>query len=76
MRGKGRDVVFVHSLGTDLHLWDSVVDHLSGVRAIRYDLPGHGGSALDSSDLAGHASDLSQLIEHQAPEGAVVVGSL
>jgi 3-oxoadipate enol-lactonase len=38
-------VLFIHSLGTDLTIWDGVVDALaSGVRAIRYDLRGHGGT--------------------------------
>jgi len=38
-------VLFIHSLGTDLTIWDGVVDALGpAVRAIRYDLRGHGGT--------------------------------
>ncbi|AJE46019.1 3-oxoadipate enol-lactonase [Celeribacter indicus] len=41
----GAPVVFAHALGTDLHLWDEVLPHLPpGLRLVRYDLRGHGGS--------------------------------
>lgn len=40
----GQPVVFANSLGTDLRLWDALLDHLpqSGFRYIRYDKRGHG----------------------------------
>lgn len=41
----GAPVVFANSLGTDLRLWDKVVPILpAGLRIIRYDIRGHGGS--------------------------------
>ncbi|MEM9755648.1 MAG: 3-oxoadipate enol-lactonase [Pseudomonadota bacterium] len=43
----GRPVVFANSLGTDLRLWDAVLPHLpAGLRLIRYDMRGHGLSAV------------------------------
>ncbi len=42
----GVPVVFANSLGTDLRLWDKVLDRLpTGLRLVRYDLRGHGLSA-------------------------------
>lgn len=41
----GPPVVFAHALGLDLTLWDKVMPLLPpGLRLIRYDLRGHGGS--------------------------------
>ena len=41
----GAPLVFANSLGTDLRLWDKVVPLLpEGLRIIRYDMRGHGGS--------------------------------
>lgn len=73
--GQGRNVVFVHSLGTDMHLWDAVVERLPGIRAVRYDLPGHGESSVHPGTVESHAADLSKLLELVAPDGAVVVGA-
>lgn len=39
----GAPIVFANSLGTDLRLWDKIVDGLPrGLRIIRYDMRGHG----------------------------------
>lgn len=44
---KGRPLVFANSLGTDLHLWDGLLPHLApGLRIIRWDKRGHGGSSV------------------------------
>jgi len=38
-------IMFANSLGTTLHLWDSVVPMLpAGLRIVRYDMRGHGKS--------------------------------
>lgn len=43
--GEGPPVLFANSLGSDLHLWDLVLPHLTpGLRIIRYDKRGHGRS--------------------------------
>jgi len=42
-RGSGPDLVLIHSLGADLHLWDGVVDAFAAhFRVLRYDVRGHG----------------------------------
>ena len=39
----GAPIVFANSLGTDLRVWDAVVERLpAGLRIIRYDKRGHG----------------------------------
>lgn len=42
-RGSGSDLVLIHSLGADLHLWDAVIDRFTEhFRVLRYDVRGHG----------------------------------
>jgi 3-oxoadipate enol-lactonase len=59
-------VVFLNSLGTDLRIWDGVVERMAGsVRTVRYDMRGHGLTTAASppysiSDLA---SDLERIID-------------
>lgn len=49
----GRPVVFAHALGLDLRMWDRVFALLSpGLRLIRYDLRGHGLSAVTPAPIA------------------------
>lgn len=51
-------LVFSNSLGTDLTLWDSVVQLLpDGLRIVRYDMRGHG-----QSDVPGGPYTMGQLI--------------
>ncbi|MDO5048282.1 MAG: alpha/beta fold hydrolase [Actinomycetaceae bacterium] len=40
-------VVLGSSLGTDRHMWDEVMPHLSDYRVLRYDFPGHGKSPVE-----------------------------
>ncbi|KCV81946.1 3-oxoadipate enol-lactonase [Actibacterium atlanticum] len=43
--GTGAPVVFANALGTDMRVWDPVLDHLpKGLRIVRYDMRGHGQS--------------------------------
>ncbi len=43
----GPVLMFANSLGTNLHLWDGVLQHLpAGLRIIRYDMRGHGKSTV------------------------------
>lgn len=62
---KGYPVVFANSLGTDLRLWDQVIERLpkTGFRYIRFDKRGHGLSSSQQqrysmADLAGDTEDL------------------
>ncbi|WP_430383288.1 3-oxoadipate enol-lactonase [Streptomyces sp. P10-4] len=51
------------SLGTSLALWDEVAPELSaGHRVIRWDLPGHGGSAADLIRPGATVGDLAALV--------------
>lgn len=68
-------VLFANSLGTDLRLWDALLPHLPGIRAIRYDKRGHGlsdpGGPVRIADLA---DDAAALIAAVAAGPVVVVG--
>lgn len=72
----GVPVVFLNSLGTDLRMWDAVVDRLPGIRAVGMDKPGHGLSATPSGDwsLGTLAADAVALIDHLSIAQAVVAG--
>lgn len=69
-------VVFANSLGTDLRMWEAVVDRLPGLRCIGFDKRGHGLSAVPSDpwtveDLAG---DAVALMDHLGIARAVMAG--
>ena len=73
----GRAVVFANSLGTDLRLWDKVVDRLpKSLRLIRYDMRGHGlTDALDPPySMGALISDAEALIDHLGVKNCVFVG--
>ncbi|MGW1161341.1 bifunctional 3-oxoadipate enol-lactonase/4-carboxymuconolactone decarboxylase PcaDC [Streptomyces sp. NPDC002513] len=51
------------SLGTSLALWDEIAPELSAThRVIRWDLPGHGGSAPDLIGPGATVADLARLV--------------
>jgi 3-oxoadipate enol-lactonase/4-carboxymuconolactone decarboxylase len=51
------------SLGTSYALWDKVAPELSAThRVIRWDLPGHGGSAADLIGAGATVGDLAELV--------------
>lgn len=64
---QGMPVVFANSLGTDLRLWDGIIDLLPpDLRLIRFDKRGHGLSSrppgpYSIGDLAG---DTAELLDH------------
>jgi 3-oxoadipate enol-lactonase len=76
-QGTGTAVVLIHSLGTDLRMWDRLVPLLPrGWRTVRYDLRGHGLSegregAYWMGDLVG---DAAALVEAVAGGPCVVAG--
>ena len=73
----GRDVVFIHSLGSDLRIWDGVVDDLAAAfRCWRYDLRGHGLSDVpdDGYALADHAADALGFMDRFGLERVALAG--
>ncbi|MGA0543106.1 3-oxoadipate enol-lactonase [Neotabrizicola sp. VNH66] len=71
----GPELVFANSLGTDLRLWDDVVQLLPEFRCIRFDKPGHGlsdGAAAVTIDSL--AEDAAALIGRLARGPVVLVG--
>lgn len=70
-------VVFSHSLGTDLHMWDRIVPHLErDFRVLRYDTRGHGGSSTPDSpwSLRLLAEDLLCLLDALCLDGVQFCG--
>ena len=73
----GRPVLFLNSLGTDLRMWETVIDDLpNGIRAIRMDTRGHGLS--DAPDAPYSMTDLTDdaavLLDHLSIHRATIVG--
>ena len=74
---KGPAVVFCNSLGTDLRLWDQVVELLPpGLRLIRYDKRGHGLTEVLAPPYSMGAliSDAEALLDHLNVRDCVFVG--
>ena len=78
LRPNGRNVVYINSLGSDLRIWDGVVDRLAeaGFGAFRYDFRGHGLSDLGTPPkrIADHAADLAALLDAFGVARAAVCG--
>jgi pimeloyl-ACP methyl ester carboxylesterase len=69
-------VVLAHGWTLDHTSWDRVVAALAGVRVLRYDHRGHGGSAPapdGTATVAQVADDLAELIADRVPAGPVVL---
>lgn len=69
-------LLYVHSLGTDLRVWDGVVARLPGFRHVRVDLRGHGLSDAPPGDyaLATLADDALRVLDRVGIAAAVVLG--
>jgi 3-oxoadipate enol-lactonase len=72
----GRPVMLLNSLGTDLRLWDSLVDMLSDTRVIRLDTRGHGLSdaPVGPYSLEALTGDALALIDHLKLTDLTVIG--
>ncbi|HMO07706.1 MAG TPA: 3-oxoadipate enol-lactonase [Paracoccaceae bacterium] len=73
----GPAVVFLHGLGLDGTLFDTVLPHMpSGLRLVRPDLRGHGASDVPPAPYAMGAMirDVERVMDHLALKDAVVVG--
>ncbi len=70
-------IVFANSLGTDLRIWDGVVDQLATrYRMVTYDKRGHGLSDAPPGDytLDDHVADLAGLLDHLGIVRAALCG--
>ena len=74
---QGTPLVLIHSLGTDLRLWDDLIPRLDPtLRLIRFDLRGHGLSADPAGELTlvDLSADLAALLDHLEIDKAVILG--
>jgi 3-oxoadipate enol-lactonase len=70
-------LIFINSLGTDLRIWDKVVERLEGrYHIVRYDKRGHGLSEAPPPPypLTDHVADLAGLLDHLGIQRTAVVG--
>ena len=74
----GKTIVFANSLGTDLRLWDKVIERLApdGLRLVRFDKRGHGLSSCPDPaySIADLADDTEQLLDHLGITSCIFVG--
>lgn len=73
----GPPLLLLHSLGTDLRLWDDLIPHMKPApRVLRFDLRGHGLSPDPAGDLtlADFSSDAVALLDHFGIANATVLG--
>ena len=73
----GAPLVFINSLGTELSLWDAVVDALpDGLRILRFDLRGHGQSDCSPGpySMGMLIRDAERLLDHLEVTQAVICG--
>ena len=74
---QGTPLVLIHSLGTDLRLWDDLIPRLDPtLRLVRFDLQGHGLSADPAGELTlvDFSADLAALLDHLEIEKVVILG--
>lgn len=73
----GAPIVFANSLGTDLRVWDAVVERLpAGLRIIRYDKRGHGLSSCPPApySMGALVRDAERLLDHLDVRDCMFVG--
>jgi pimeloyl-ACP methyl ester carboxylesterase len=68
--------VLIHGLGLSRRLWDAHLAAYSGFRVLRYDLYGHGESALFGAEtsLTVYADHTAKLMDHVGVDRAHIVG--
>lgn len=75
--GTGEPLVFLHSLGCDLHLWEAVAAVFTPRhRVVRYDLRGHGLSDCGPPECSidDHVRDLIGLLDRLGIPSATLIG--
>ncbi len=76
-QGAGRDVVLVHALGLDHHVWDEMIAHMpNNIRIICADMRGHGQSDVPDGPYSMGAliADLEAICVALNVKDAIVVG--
>ncbi|MCD9149172.1 3-oxoadipate enol-lactonase [Pseudophaeobacter flagellatus] len=74
---EGAPIVFANSLGTDLRVWDQVIDRLpAGLKVIRYDKRGHGLSSCPEApySMGALVRDAERLLDLLSVRDCVFVG--
>lgn len=74
---KGKVVVFANSLGTDLRIWDKVIEMLpSSLCLVRFDKRGHGLSSVPSApyNMVELVSDVEEFLDAISSKNVVFVG--
>ena len=57
-------ILLIHGLGGNVHVWDSVREHLAGREVVALDLAGHGqGRRLARYDVGGMTADLASQLD-------------
>lgn len=73
--GDGIPVVFLNSLGTDLRIWDGVIEALGADGPLLLmDKRGHGLSAETPITMEALVRDVAALMDHHGLSGAVIAG--
>lgn len=73
--GSGAPLVFIHGLGADSSLWNAQLEAFAKhYLVLRYDLRGHGQSALPTGEPYSHVADLNALLEHLNIPSAHLIG--
>ncbi len=73
--GAGHPLVFLHGFSVNRRAWDDQFQRFAdGYRVVRYDLRGHGKSALPTDESYTHAEDLKALLGYLGTGPAYLVG--
>lgn len=76
--GKGGPLLLIHGHTLDLRIWEPLIGplHEAGLRTVRLDLRGHGGSSLPSRGYhwSDHAADAAAVLDSAGVDRAAVVG--
>lgn len=68
-------IVFANSLGTDLRIWDNVIEALpAGFPILTYDKSGHGLSETGAATIEDFAADLAALMDELGLQKAMICG--
>jgi 3-oxoadipate enol-lactonase len=74
--GRGPALILLHCLGVDHHLWDFATSLSAGFTIYRYDLPGHGASAVPESPyvIEDLSDQLAVIMRDQRIDRASIAG--